>query len=122
MKANPLSIFLRHFRRPSDPMDFPEQNCRSRVEWNKHLGNQNKIQEPILQNNQIFLVILQLLASAFVTDTVKPVYNGHPRDPKIVVVVNKWSLFRSHLCNKKSKLDPAMVFVVCRWSLFGGGR
>jgi hypothetical protein len=26
--------------------------------------------------------------------TVKPVYNGHPWDPKIAVVVDRWSLFR----------------------------
>jgi len=26
--------------------------------------------------------------------TVKPVYNGHPRDPNIVTVVDRWSLFR----------------------------
>ncbi len=25
--------------------------------------------------------------------TVKPVYNGHPWDPKIVAVVDRWSLF-----------------------------
>ncbi len=31
------------------------------------------------------------------TSTVKPVYNGHPRDPKIiVVVVDRWSLFRGN--------------------------
>ncbi len=28
--------------------------------------------------------------------TVKPVYNDHPWDPKIVAVGDKWSLFRSH--------------------------
>jgi len=26
--------------------------------------------------------------------TVKPVYNGHPWDPKIMAVVDRWSLFR----------------------------
>ncbi len=30
--------------------------------------------------------------------TVKPVHNDHPRDPKIVVVVDRMSLFRGHLC------------------------
>jgi hypothetical protein len=34
--------------------------------------------------------------------TVKPVYNNHPRDPKIVAVVDWWSLFRGHLCNKST--------------------
>ena len=32
--------------------------------------------------------------------TVNPVYNEHPRDPKIVAVVDRWSLFRGHLCSK----------------------
>ena len=26
--------------------------------------------------------------------TVKPVYNDHPRNPKFVAVVDRWSLFR----------------------------
>ncbi len=33
------------------------------------------------------------------TNTVKPVYNDHPWDPKIVAVVDRWSLFSGHLCN-----------------------
>ena len=33
-------------------------------------------------------------------DTIKPVFNDHPWDPKIVAVVDSWSLFRGHLCNK----------------------
>ncbi len=28
------------------------------------------------------------------TNTVKPVYNDHPWNPKFVVAVNRWSLFR----------------------------
>ena len=51
-------------------------------------------------------------------NTVKPVYN----DPKIVAVVDRWSLFRGYLCKKNSKWDPKMGIVVARWSLFGGGR
>jgi len=54
--------------------------------------------------------------------TVKPVYNDHPRDPKILVVVDKGSLFRSHLWSKNSIWDLKMVVVVDRWSLLGGGR
>ncbi len=54
--------------------------------------------------------------------TVKPVYNDHPRDPKIVAVVDRWSLFRGHLCYKTSNWDLKIVAVVDRWSLFGGGR
>ena len=32
--------------------------------------------------------------------TVKPVYNNHPWDPKIVVVVDEWPLFKSSLYYK----------------------
>jgi hypothetical protein len=52
-----------------------------------------------------------------ITDTVKPVYNGHPRDRKLVAVVDRWSLFRAYL-----KWDQKMLVVIDRWSLFGGGR
>ena len=55
-------------------------------------------------------------------NTVKPVYNGHPWDPKIEAVVDRWPLFRSRLyytiCNWAFK----MVVFVARWPLFGGGR
>ncbi len=30
----------------------------------------------------------------FFVNTVKPVYNDHPRDPKFVAVVDRWPLFR----------------------------
>ncbi len=38
--------------------------------------------------------------------TVTPVYNDHPRDPKIVEVVDRWSLFFVLLCYKHEKWDP----------------
>ena len=38
-------------------------------------------------------VFLQVEVAPF-KDTVKPVYNGHPWDPKILAVVDKWPLFR----------------------------
>jgi hypothetical protein len=56
------------------------------------------------------------------THTVKPVYNENPRDPKIVTVVDRWSLFKGHLFSKSSKWDPKKVVVWDKWSLFGGGR
>jgi hypothetical protein len=43
--------------------------------------------------------------------TVKPEYNDHPRDPKIVAVVDMWSLFRG------GKLDVKIVVIVDRRSL-----
>ncbi len=54
--------------------------------------------------------------------TVKPVYNDHPWDSKIVAVADRWSLFKDHFSNKYSNLDFKMVVVVDRWSLFRGGR
>ncbi len=54
--------------------------------------------------------------------TVKPVYNGHPWNPKIEAVVDRWSLFRGRLyftiCNWAFKI----VAFVARWPLFRGGR
>ena len=52
----------------------------------------------------------------------KPVYNDLPRNPKIVAVVDRWSLFRAHLHNETSNWGLKIVAVVDRWSLFGGGR
>ena len=54
--------------------------------------------------------------------TVKPVYNDHPWDPKIVAVVDRWSLFKGRLYSKSPIWDLKMVIVIDRWSLFGGGR
>ncbi len=56
------------------------------------------------------------------SNTVKPVYNDHARDPKIVAVVVRWSLFEGHLCYKRSHWDLKIVAVVDRGLLFGGGR
>ncbi len=56
------------------------------------------------------------------SDTVKPVYNDHRWDPKIVAVVNRWSLFRGHSCYKRSIWDLKIEAVIDRWSLYGGGR
>ncbi len=49
--------------------------------------------------------------------TVKPAYNGHLLDLQIVVVVDRWSLFRVHLCNNSSEWDLKIVVVIDRWSL-----
>ncbi len=40
---------------------------------------------------------------------VKPVYNDHPRDPKIVAVVDRRSLFRGQLLNKSHNWNLRMV-------------
>ena len=42
-------------------------------------------------------------------------YNSHPWDPKVVVVVDRWSLFKGHLCHT---WDLKTVVAVERWSLF----
>jgi hypothetical protein len=64
--------------------------------------------------HEIFLDIIQ----------VKPVYNDHPRDPKIVAVVDRWSLFD---CTVKPVhydhlWDQKKVVVTLRWSLFRGSK
>jgi hypothetical protein len=58
------------------------------------------------------------------TFTVKPVYNGHPWDPKIVAVVHRWLLFRGFSIKIAIKFDLAglRLAVVGRWPLFRGGR
>jgi len=54
--------------------------------------------------------------------TVKPVYNDHPRYPKFVAVVDKWSLFRVSFTLLKLKFDPKIIVVVVdNWLLFRGG-
>ena len=59
---------------------------------------------------------LSLIESILFKITVKPVHNDHPRDPKTVAVVGRWSLFGSHLCYKSIKWDLKMVAVVDRRS------
>ncbi len=54
--------------------------------------------------------------------TIKLVCNDHPRDPKIVAVIDRWSLFGGRLCLKRSNWNLKIVAVVDRWSLFRGGR
>jgi hypothetical protein len=54
--------------------------------------------------------------------TVKPVYNDHLWDPKIVTVDDRWSLFVGNLSNKCSKWDLKMEVVINRWSFLGGGH
>jgi len=45
------------------------------------------------------------------------VYNDHPRNQKIVAVVDRWLLIRGHLCYKRSNWDLKIVAIVERWSL-----
>ncbi len=52
--------------------------------------------------------------------TVKPVYKDHPREQKFVAVV--YRLFRCNFILFKLKLDPKIVVIVDKWSLLGGGR
>ena len=54
--------------------------------------------------------------------TVKPVYKGHPWDPKIEAIVDKWSLFRGSLYYTLCNWDHKIEAVVARWPLFRGVR
>ncbi len=46
------------------------------------------------------------------SNTVKPVYNGHPWDPKIEAVVDRWPLFRGRLCYTICNQAFKMVAVI----------
>jgi len=70
----------------------------------------------------VITIFLTKKFSKVILSTVKPVYNDHPWDPKIVAVVDRWSLFRGHLCYKKTNWDLKIAAVIDRWSLFGGCR
>ncbi len=56
-------------------------------------------------------------------NTAKPLYNDHPRDPKFVIAVDSWLMFRGSLILQKIKLGPQndgrdrQVVVIRRWSL-----
>jgi hypothetical protein len=56
--------------------------------------------------------------------TVKPVYNGHPWDLKIVAVVHRWPLLRVFSIKVTIEFDLAglRLAVIDRWPLFRGGR
>jgi hypothetical protein len=56
--------------------------------------------------------------------TVKPVYNGHPWDPKILAVVDRWPLKRGFSIKIAIEFDLAglRLAVVGSWPLFRGGR
>ena len=56
-------------------------------------------------------------------NTAKPVYNGHPWDPKKVAVVHRWSLCRGFSIKIGIKISLARLSlaVVERWPLFTGG-
>ncbi len=48
--------------------------------------------------------------------TVKPVYNDHPWDPKIVAVVDTWLLFRDYLSSIRSKCAGVTFQIICQFS------
>ncbi len=73
---------------------------------------------PWLDNRHLCLKIIKYQNIC----TVKLVCNDQPWDLKIVAVVERWSLFKGHLCSKIIIWDLKMVAIVDKWSLFGGGR
>ncbi len=58
--------------------------------------------DPIPSRSQRKSILLSL--SSIIANTVKPVYNDQPRDPKFGAVVDRWSLFRGGFYLKKLKL------------------
>jgi hypothetical protein len=57
-------------------------------------------------------------------NTVKPLYHGHPCDPKKVAVVYRWVLIRGFSIIIAIKFDfvGLRLAVVGMWPLFKGGR
>jgi len=39
-------------------------------------------------------------------------FNDHPQDPKIVAIVDRWSLFKGHLCYERPNWDLKKVVVI----------
>ncbi len=58
-----------------------------------------------------------------INNAVKPVYNCHPRDLKILAVVLRWPPFRGFSIKVVMEFDLAVLrlAVVGRWPLFRGG-
>jgi hypothetical protein len=53
--------------------------------------------------NTYFDILNNIMIEHYLKNTVKHEYNNHHWDSKILAVVDRWSLFRSHLCYKISK-------------------
>jgi len=70
-----------------------------------------------LKHYSNFLTDISSLFVSYFKYTVKSVSNDHPWGPKIVTVIDRWSLLRGHLCCKSPILDPKMVVVLDRWLL-----
>ncbi len=60
----------------------------------------------ISKNRYSKTVTLLVSLSLTILRTIKPVYNDHHRDPKIVVIADRWPLLGAHLCNKKLQMEP----------------
>jgi hypothetical protein len=75
----------------------------------------------LIQFLDSFSLILQIIKKV---DTVKPVYNGHPWDPKKVAVIQSWPVVTgfSIKIGIKSSLAGLRLAVVDRWPLLRGGR
>ncbi len=76
----------------------------------------DKLSEKLRRDGFLVRFDLHYLLLSETRSTVKPVYNDHPQDPKKVVVVDRWSLLRGHLCYKTSNWDLKM------WPLLTCGR
>jgi len=50
--------------------------------------------------------------------TLKLMYNDHLWDLKIVVFVDRWSLFRGHLSSKSPTRTSQKMVIIDMWSLF----
>ena len=86
-----------------------------------------QLSDGLLRINQFFFIWHYLLYITKILKrtrcTVKLVHSNHPRDPKLVTVVDKWSLFRGSFMLQKEKMGPKkggrcwQVVVIRRWLL-----
>ncbi len=102
-------------RQTNDRFGLQPRKLLRRVGGSLTWGMDGNLQRHLNNNNiRIFYFQSQIQSNLCTTTTLG--------GPKIVAVVDRWSLFRGYLCIESSKWDHKMVVVRERWSLFGGSR
>jgi hypothetical protein len=100
--SNPTLCAWIHFPRHNDHMTkSPEQNSLHVCIKNDVLSicilcHKIALIQAICLRNKVLKIFICCYDSSVssLMKTVQPMYNDHPRDPKYVAVVDRWSLFR----------------------------
>jgi hypothetical protein len=71
-----------------------------------------KVKKEIVEEENIILFVNESRKKHAFVRTVKPVFYDHP---KIVAVVDRWSLFIGHICDKSLNWDLKLMVVLNRW-------